>query len=212
MGMPEKALLAAVISGDAEAVAAAIAAGADCNATVDDGLCPLQRAAAYGYDEVIRLLLAAGADLHAKDDAALLWAVIYGCAKTVHLLLTEGANVHARNDDALRTAATFGHAEVVRILLATGANVHAEDDGALYAAATNGHTEVARLLIAAAADPVSIWSKADSNDRALMVAVLDACADAMMPAQCVMLASKSEAFANLRAAIASSTKNRGMKR
>jgi len=212
MEKPGKALLAAVISGDVEAASAAIAAGADCNANVNGGLFPLQHAAAYGHDEVIRILLAAGADLHTEDDATLRWAVIYGCAKTARLLLNEGANVHARNDDALRTAATFGHAEVVRILLAAGANVHAEDDGALYAATTNGHTEVARLLIAAGGDPVFIWSKADPNDRALMVAILDACADAMMPTQCVMLASKSEAFANLRAAIASSTKNHGMKR
>ena len=76
----------------------------------------------------------------------LLVAGFTGDTRTVRLLLAAGANVHALDDWALRCAAYNGHTETVKVLLASGANVHAQDDEPLRMAAQNGHTETVRGL------------------------------------------------------------------
>ena len=45
--------------------------------------------------------------------------------EVVQVLLAAGANVHAQNYMALRVASNKGHVDVVQILLAAGADVHA---------------------------------------------------------------------------------------
>ena len=60
--------------------------------------------------------------------------------------IAAGADVHARNDYALQNASYYGHAEMVKLLLNAGANVHARDDLALWWASNNGHAEVVKLL------------------------------------------------------------------
>jgi hypothetical protein len=62
------------------------------------------------------------------------------------VLLAAGADVHTRDDFALRWASANGHVEVVKVLLATGADVHARDDDALQLASANGHVEVVKVL------------------------------------------------------------------
>jgi len=104
-----------------------------------------------GHVEVVRLLLAAGADVHAR---ALQWASIGGRVEVVRLLLAAGADVHAQDDEALREASMEGHAEVVQVLLAAGANVHANNDRALRMASKYGHAEVVQMLLAAGATPL----------------------------------------------------------
>ena len=82
----------------------------------------LPDASFYGYDEMVSMLLNAGADVHADDDEALRWASEYGYLKVVSLLLDAGANVHAKDDLALRLASEKGHVEVVYLLLNASAD------------------------------------------------------------------------------------------
>ncbi len=67
-------------------------------------------------------------------------------AEVVKLLLDAGANIHAWGDAALLWAVENGHAEVVKLLLKSGADVHAWDDYAIPSAVENGHDEVAKIL------------------------------------------------------------------
>ena len=111
------------------------------------------RLASYnGHVEVVKLLLAAGADVHADNDHVLRWASDNGRVEVVKLLLAVGADVHAEDDFALRRASRYGHVEVVKLLLAAGADVHAKDDYALRWASKYGQVEVVKLLLAAGAD------------------------------------------------------------
>jgi ankyrin repeat protein len=62
-------------------------------------------------------LIAAGADLHICDGAALVIAAKNGHTDTVRALLRDGAGLRAsRRDEARRLAAKNGHVETVRVL------------------------------------------------------------------------------------------------
>jgi ankyrin repeat protein len=76
----------------------------------------LTDAASSGDTATVRMLLTAGAGLHAWDDWALYWAARKGHAETVKVLLSAGADVHAKDDQELRIAALYGETETVRVL------------------------------------------------------------------------------------------------
>jgi ankyrin repeat protein len=94
---------------------------------------PLCYAARRGDLEVVRLLLAAGADanaIEAKNFTALQQAANRGQAAVVELLLNEGAEIDVRTPEgftALHQATFNDHANAVRVLLAHGANIEARD-------------------------------------------------------------------------------------
>ena len=100
----------------------------------------------YGDIDIVEILLAAGADVHAHYDYALRHAALYGHTNVVKLLLEYGADVHAWNNGALRWAADNGNADVVKLLLEYGADVHVENDYALRDAAAHGHADVVEIL------------------------------------------------------------------
>ena len=106
----------------------------------------LRGAAGAGYVDVVRVLLAVGADVHAREDEALRGAAGAGYVDVVRVLLAAGADVHAREDEALRRAAKYGHVEVIRVLLEYGADVFAKEEEAMVAAARGRHVKVLRLL------------------------------------------------------------------
>jgi hypothetical protein len=121
----------------------------------------LNSAIETGKTNLAKLLIAAGANVNARDNygrTVLLWAVEYGRTEIVKLLITEGADVNARDNDcytALIEAVHNGHTVIAQLLIAAGADVHARDNNGLTAlmyAARNGRTEIVKILIAADAN------------------------------------------------------------
>jgi hypothetical protein len=92
-------------------------------------------------------LIENGANIHARDDLALIWASEKGHLEVVKYLVENGANIHARDDYALGLASRNGHLEVVKYLVENGANIHARDDYALRWASEKGHFEVVKYLV-----------------------------------------------------------------
>lgn len=97
-------LVCAVLDGDREGALALLARDPALARTVDDALrsTPLHMAAHRGQDEVVAALLAAGADVHAREGCsgttALHWAAEGGRPRIVELLLEAGAELEARDD------------------------------------------------------------------------------------------------------------------
>jgi uncharacterized protein len=125
----------------------------------------------------------------AGKPANLVEAAGAGDLALVQSMLAAGADVNARDGlDAqnqkhgitpLMLAAAEGHTEVVRALLAANANPNiGQYDGttALMNAAENGRVEVLKLLLAAKADPSPMWKQGGGRSalvKALMVGHLD---------------------------------------
>jgi ankyrin repeat protein len=104
----------------------------------------------------LKLLIAGGADIHAKDkygQTALHEASRYGYTEALKLLIAGGADIHAKDQDcrtALHEASRNGHTEVLKLLIAGGADVNAKDQyglTALHEASWNGHTECTEILM-----------------------------------------------------------------
>jgi ankyrin repeat protein len=149
-----------------ELVTALLELGAVVDAADDNGETPLMSAGEMGTAGAIAALLAAGANLRAKDEDG---RTAYGraCHRSFHKpdlevirILREAGAVPA-NDLALLHAADGGQVELMQSLLASGADVNICDPLAsdpefaltpLHAAAASGHDEAARALIAAGAN------------------------------------------------------------
>lgn len=115
----------------------------------------------------LKELVAAGANIYAHEDFALIFAAVCGHLDVVHYLVKQGADVHANNDKALMWAAQNGHLDVVRYLIEEqGADVHADNDAALRWAAGNGHLHVVRYLVKQGANVHA------DNDAALIAAYI----------------------------------------
>ena len=80
-----------------------------------------------GYRDIVKALLAAGADKDKVDEdgvTPLIWAATQGHLKVVQVLLKAGAKVDKANkygDSALIFATIRGHTEIVRLLQAAAA-------------------------------------------------------------------------------------------
>ena len=138
-------------------------AGADPDAAQTSGLTPLMTAVETGNVEVVRLLLARGADVNAAtvatNNTALMWAVAGRHTDIVHRLIEHGADLDvstAKGFTLLMIAARNGDIEMARTLLAAGVDINAAGaDGAhvLPYAIVIGQAEFARFLLEAGADP-----------------------------------------------------------
>jgi hypothetical protein len=160
----QKALLKAAEGGDTAAIVSLLDKGADINGRADiynRNETALIRAADSGKDEVVKLLLARGANPNVPDSyggTALMYAVAH--ATTVKALLEAGADVNARDDygqSALFDAARGNLPDIVRMLIAKGADVNTRDkDGetAWSTAVEKGVHEVAAILRDAGAKEV----------------------------------------------------------
>src|SRR5437899_20884 len=121
-------LLAAAARGDATRIKALTARGENPDVRDSHGRTPLHVATYGGHHDVMRALVAAGADPNALEndryDIVTIAAVANDVA-TLNIVLSLGAsakNVTSRYDGtALIAAAHLGHAEVVRTLIRAGA-------------------------------------------------------------------------------------------
>ena len=120
---------------------------------------PLQIASSEGHLDIVRKLIIAGANIHAKDPdygiPVLHFACLSGHLDVVVILLDNGCGVNEPSDDddvtPLMCAASYGHSVIVSILLQRGADVHlkTEEEGhtALHYACNEGHLQCAQLLL-----------------------------------------------------------------
>ncbi|XP_017777322.1 PREDICTED: ankyrin repeat domain-containing protein 6 [Nicrophorus vespilloides] len=123
------------------------------------GCTPLQRAAADGHEEVVKMLLARGADVDKQDsvhgNSAMHEAAWKGYSRTVSLLATAKANLQKCNTGgftALHLCCQNGHNQSCRELLLAGCDPDLQNnygDTALHTAARYGHAGVTRILISA---------------------------------------------------------------
>ncbi len=119
-------------------------------------------AAERGCQEVVQVLLDAGADPNAHDltfgSTPLGGAVREGHAEVARILIDAGADLSEkgfRDQTLLYTAVREGHAVAARILIDAGADPNAKDTSGrtpLHTAVEEGHAEAARILMAAGAD------------------------------------------------------------
>jgi len=128
-------------------------------------LISLNEAAAMGNVDLVRSLIAKGADVDNRErgdgsfKTPLHCAVMNGHKDIVELLLADGADINAkggwRGETSLHYAAEKGHKEVAELLIAKGANVNATDGAGgtpLHSAARTGHKDIVELLIEKSAD------------------------------------------------------------
>ena len=141
-----QAFVSSAGNNDLLAVELFIVAGMDLNVTAQrsifgEGATALAVAAEEGHEDVVKLLIEAGA---ADVDGSTLAKYAHsGDSEVVRMLLTAGANDDAHMTVAAVAAAGYGHTEVVRMLLDAGA----ETPWALAAAVAGGHEDAVKLLI-----------------------------------------------------------------
>ena len=162
----DQALIAAAGKGDLAAVERLIRDGASVAARDGRGRTALLAATHGNHVAVARALIAAGADVNAKDDiqdSPFLYAGAEGRTEILKMTLPT-ADLKSTNrygGTALIPAAHHGHPEAVRILLGTAIDKdHVNNLGwtALLEAVILGnggpaHTEIVRMLIEAGANP-----------------------------------------------------------
>ena len=177
---PDSPVADAAMQGDAAAVRALLADGADVNGAQGDGMTALHWAARNRDAVLARTLLEAGADvgagtrighytpLHVASEA--------GSGEVVGVLLGAGADPMARivgagSPTPLHFAAAAGSERAVEALVAAGADVNAAEQAwgqtPLIFAASKGRTEAVRALLEAGADPSVHTRVIDVAERAV---------------------------------------------
>ncbi len=183
----------AAMNGDLAQVQTAIAAHQPLDTPGDSRMTPLGIAALYGRADVIRALLAGGANVAADQDgeSALAVAAHEGHTAAVEALVAGGAEVNVKDKDGitpLMAAASSNRASAIRALLARGADVNAvNNDGAtpLIAAAYGGHAEATDALLAGGAD-------SSVRDRAGRTALMASALGGNVAVTTLLLARKAD--------------------
>lgn len=159
-------LVNAVVEGKVEEVRRALKDGADANCRDDSGSPAVIIAASRQDAEVVKALLAGGADPNViyhnpkeglRQSPAVNFAAANGALDVLNALLSAGANVHARDATGLTplmAAAFMGHEEIVKALVERGARLEDKDDNgytALMFAANAGRVGATKALLRAGA-------------------------------------------------------------
>lgn len=122
---------------------------------------PLHHAAKNGSLDILRMLLAAGADISIRDkdsETPLKYAARDDRCDAARLLIENGADIETRDymgRTPLLEAANGGKVAVVKVLWELKANIHCADDlgfTPLHHAGDRGHLEMVQLLLDLGAD------------------------------------------------------------
>lgn len=171
-------LQTAAASSRPEAFELLLQRGADVNAKGEDPrscLVLAMHAGIAGKDEMARLAVEAGADIHERapgGQTLLHLACRCNCLETAGLLLQRGLDVHAR-DDSGRTPmhdATRACSLMMLRLFNAGADLDAEDDRGrrpIHEAVGHDHEDASRTLRALGASLWAVYSFRDNRDREL---------------------------------------------
>jgi hypothetical protein len=152
------------------------------------GTTALEHAVRNANREMVQLLLAAGADVNAKNtsgETVLMMVDDDATADMIWDLINAGAQVNAHDDNGmtpLMEVAMSGNVEAVKTLLEAGAKVdsrNVDKQTALMIAASSGEVNMVRALVLAGADinasdkeGNNALSLANENDRAAVVRFL----------------------------------------
>lgn len=156
-------LLDATKDGNVGAIKDLIKADAEgVNAANKWGVTPLHHVARYKHDDAMKALLAAKADIEAKDAGgfdAMTWAASTNNVSGARILIGAGADVvgNKRGPTPLHKSVHKGgsHDAVTKVLLEANADPTAPDEEdccPLYFAALKGHVSTAEILLKAKAD------------------------------------------------------------
>lgn len=156
----------AIREGSTERVRAIMAGGTDVNTIASDGVTPLHEVAFEGKEEIVQLLLEAGAAVNAVtrrlNYTPLHAAAWQGHVGVVEMLIKAGASVNATGfigKTPLHYAVLKNHVELVKILLEAGAGINI--------ASENGYTPLHDAVHKDNAEMVEILIKAGANINAL---------------------------------------------
>jgi ankyrin repeat protein len=153
-------ILNAVLAGDVAKAAALLKSGTDCNTKNEEGATLLMLAAGAGNQEMVEMLLKAGAEVDATDARG--WTALFkalfnyeqnrGFPDVVSALIEAGADIEhqiAYGTRPLMIAAGYGEARVVDVLLLAGVDIGAMNEGGRTArvmAETKDYVEVVNQL------------------------------------------------------------------
>ena len=124
--------------------------------SVSFGQKSLFQAVIEGNEASVKILLAEGAEVDARDEIGktpLIIAADKGYFPIVQLLIQNGADVNAQHNlhwTALMFAAGNGHSAIIKLLIENGANmniVSKSDYTALILASAGGYAEIVNLLL-----------------------------------------------------------------
>jgi ankyrin repeat protein len=160
----DSSLADAAMSGNREAVMALVRQKANVNAPQGDGTTALHWAAFHDDVEMVKALLAAGANPKAATREGAITPLSMACtnggAAVIEALLKAGADANEKNANgttALMTAASAGSVDALRTLLDHGADLQAKESAhgqtALMFAAALDRTAAVRFLLSRGAQP-----------------------------------------------------------
>ncbi len=154
---PEMLLQNAIKDGRLDDVRVLIDNGVNINQPFSQGVTPLHTAVINNQENIVAVLLQAGAVVDAKDATTqatpLHLAALYGREGIATLLIQHGANINAVMKfgiTPLLVATQFSQPQIIQLLMDKKVDInHADQEGftALHFAAQNGDPVIARLLL-----------------------------------------------------------------
>jgi len=165
-----------IINRDTPAALASISESRDINTYSERGFTPLQLAVQTNQVDIIKSLIAAGADLDMRTIdgvSPLMIAIRGGHTDTARMLLASGAAINklSRGNSPVFEAVKLRDRDLLALLLDSGGDVNFRDHGGatpLIYAAYLGYTEIASFLVGRGAD---IDARTDDGRSALHAAV-----------------------------------------